>query len=448
MCDPNIIKIQGNLMTKKLTAKAKASHKRDDNDIFELPDGAHGFGGPVLDVRCNGKDRRWSCKAVFRNNRITVQLGTVEELATVSAAKQAMTKARNLCKQDIDPRENLRLERDVVPTFGQHAEVFMDDYVPTLKNPKHQEKWRASVRNHCKTIWNIKVDHLLTSDMLRVLKPIWKEIPVMASEVRARMEVIIDDATFKNLRTGDNPARWSLQMQRALGGKPPKSGQTRGAHKSVHPDDMPAVMAALREKGTQSARALFAIALSCLRSAAFVQMHTRELDLDAAQPNWSIPPERFKVDPHKKAFKVPLAPQFVAVLREQLDFLEQIFGKPYSGYLWPAQKDETDNEWISDATMLRYLQRTMGINATVHGFRASYKTWANRQFLEGTDATPKYHHHAIEYCQAHTTPGGKGSSEDPYDRDQMMFPARVGIMRDWANHCDPLPTGNAVREAA
>jgi hypothetical protein len=30
----------------------------------------------------------------------------------------------------------------------------------------------------------------------------------------------------------------------------------------------------------------------------------------------------------------------------------------------------------------------------------------------------------------------------------MMFPARVGIMRDWASYCDPLPTGNAIREAA
>jgi integrase len=439
-------------VTKKLTALTKDPKKRDDHDIFELPDGAHGFGGPVLDVRSKGTDRRWSCKAVFRGERITVQLGTVKKLSTVSAAKQAMAKARGLCKQDIDPRENLRQDRDTVPTFGQHAEAFMDDYVPTLKNSHHQDKWRASVRNHCKTIWNIKVDHLLTSDVLRVLKPIWKSIPVMASEVRARMEVIIDDATFKNYRTGDNPAKWSLQMQRALGGKPPKSGETRGAHKSVPPDQMPTLMAALRAKGTQSARALYAIALSCLRSQEFVQMHTRELDLDAAQPTWTVPKERFKVDPHNNDFKVPLAPQFVAILREQLGFLEQIFphsrGVAYSGYLWPQQRDETDNEWISDATMLRYLQRTMGVDATVHGFRASYKTWAMNQFLEGTDATPKYHHYAIEFCQAHTTPGGKGSSENPYMRDQMMFPARVFIMRDWANYCDPMPKPAALPEAA
>ena len=97
--------------------------------------------------------------------------------------------------------------------------------------------------------------------------------------------------------------------------------------------------------------------------------------------------------------------------------------------------------------MLRYLQRTMGMDATVHGFRASYKTWARGQFLEGTDATQKYHHYAIEYCQAHTTPDNRGSAEDPYSRDQMMYTARIAIMRDWANYCDPLPA-NDVRVAA
>jgi integrase len=434
-------------MTKKLTAKTKKAHKRDDNDIFELPDGAHGFGGPVLDVRSNGKDRRWSCKCVLRGQRITVQLGTIEELSTVSAAKQAMAKARGLCNQDIDPRENLREKREGTPTFGQHAEVFMDDYVPTLKNENHQDKWRASVRNHCKGIWDVKIDRILTGDILRVLKPIWKTIPVMASEIRSRMEVIIDDATFKNLRTGDNPAKWSLQMQRALGGKPPKSGQTRGAHKSIHPDDLPAVMADLRERDTQTTRALYAITLTCLRSQEFLEMHTRELDLDAAQPTWTVPKERFKVDPHNHDFKVPLAPQLVRVLRDQLAYLELMFGKNYQGPLWPAIK-ESDSELMSEGTMLGYLKRSMGLKATVHGFRASYKTWANRQFLEGTDATPKYHHYAIEYCLAHTTPDNRGSAEDPYSRDQMMYTARIAIMRDWANYCDPLPTGTVIREVA
>jgi integrase len=249
------------------------------------------------------------------------------------------------------------------------------------------------------------------------------------------MEVIIDDATAHNLRTGDNPADWSKRMQRALGSRPHKSGSVRGSHKSVAVLDMPDTMAALRMRDTQSGRALYAIALTCLRSQEFVQMHTRELDLDAPQPFWTVPKARFKVDPHGHNFRVPLAPQLVKVLREQIDYLEEITGiVPYHGLLWPAVKDDSTEAWISDATMLRYLQRTMKIDATVHGMRASFKTWARGQFLEGT-ATPKYHHDAIEYCMAHTTPGGRASSEDPYSRDEMMLTARAVILRDWANFC-------------
>ncbi|MBR0741206.1 hypothetical protein JQ581_30165 [Bradyrhizobium liaoningense] len=426
-------------MTKKLTAETKDASKRGDADILALPDGAWGFGGPVLDVRCNGADRRWSCKAVLKNNRITVQLGTIAQLATVSAAKAAMVKARAMAGQGIDPRAGLRPDQtNIIPSFGQHAETFMAEYVPTLKNAKNRDKWIASVRNHCKPIWNTKIDLVQTADILRVLKPIWKTVPAMASEVRSRMEVILDDATVKNLRSGDNPALMTRALRHALGGKAPKSGTVRGAHKSVHPDDMPALMAALKAKDSQSARALYCIALSCLRSQEFVQMHTSELQLDDAQPIWVVPKERFKVDPHNKDFKVPLAPQFVAALREQLAYLAAINNVArYQGYVWQAVTEDSDVAWISDATMLRYLQRTMGMDGTVHGFRASYRTWANRQFLEGTDATPKYHHFAVEYCQAHTTPGGKASAVDPYDRDQMMFTARVGIMKDWANYCDP-----------
>jgi integrase len=441
-------------MTRKLTAKTKASHKRTDEDIFALPDGGHGFGGPVLDVRCNGADRRWSCKVVFNGNRITVQLGTVAELSTVSAAKSAMLKARGMAKQGIDPRENLRADRNTNPTFGEHATTYMDWYVPTLKNKDHQDKWRSSVKNHCKPIWNIKVGELQTSNILVVLKPIWKKIPVMASEIRSRMEAIIDDAIVNNLRTDTtNPAVWTKQLQHALGSKPPKRGRTRGSHASVNPDNIAAVMAELRAKETQSARALYAITLSVLRSQEFVQMHTRELDLYAAQPTYTVPFERFKVDPHGKDFVVPLAPQLVKVLREQIDYLEEITGiVPYVGYLWPAVKDDAETPWISDATMLMYLKRTMGIDATVHGMRATFKTWANRQFLEGTDATPKYHRNAIEYCQAHTTPDGKASTEDPYSRDQMMLPARIGIMKDWANFCAPQKTKTdnvtPIRQAA
>jgi hypothetical protein len=65
--------------------------------------------------------------------------------------------------------------------------------------------------------------------------------------------------------------------------------------------------------------------------------------------------------------------------------------------------------------------------------RASFKTWADDQFAEGSEASPKYHPHAVEFCLAHK-PGGK--VEQAYRRG-MMLKARVAIMRDWADYLIP-----------
>jgi integrase len=257
--------------------------------------------------------------------------------------------------------------------------------------------------------------------------------------VRGRIEMILDDATNR-FRSGDNPARWTKAMQHSLGRRP-KSGQTRGAMASVPPDDIPALMVRLRERKHPTARAVYAIILSCLRSQEFVQMRRRELDLDTAQPTWMIPYARFKVDPHKQDFKLPLSTQLVDILREQIAELEDIYGAENVDYIWPASTQGTrdggsQNPHISDATMRKYLQESMGCEATVHGFRASLQTWTDDQFADGSDVTPKYHPHAVDFCLAHVAPGG--NTRAAYRRG-MMFKARIVIMRDWANHCVPRP---------
>ncbi|MCP3462646.1 hypothetical protein [Bradyrhizobium sp. CCGUVB23] len=86
------------------------------------------------------------------------------------------------------------------------------------------------------------------------------------------------------------------------------------------------------------------------------------------------------------------------------------------------------------------------MDATVH-FRASFDTWADDQFADGSDVTPRYHPHAVEFVLAHVAPGGR--VKKAYRRG-TMFKARIAIMRDWANHCCPPPqaakvdTDNAV----
>jgi hypothetical protein len=85
----------------------------------------------------------------------------------------------------------------------------------------------------------------------------------------------------------------------------------------------------------------------------------------------------------------------------------------------------------------------MKVRATVHGMRASFDTWSDDQFLEGTKSTPKYHWQALDFCLAHIAPGGK--TKKSYRRG-MMFESRIGIMNDWADFCVPRETASATSD--
>ena len=69
---------------------------------------------------------------------------------------------------------------------------------------------------------------------------------------------------------------------------------------------------------------------------------------------------------------------------------------------------------------------------TVHGFRATFKTWAN-------EAT-SYQNEVIELALAHAI-GTK--VEKAYQRGDL-FIKRVRLMQDWADYCSHVHTPAAV----
>jgi integrase len=441
--------------------KAIPAARRTQADALIAPPGDHSFGnGLMLRVESRGNSRNWFTKptcvdATGIKTRRPFTIGRLDHIDLEAARAEAM-KIHRWADGGLDVKRELEREKQsavAMPTFGQHAELFIERHTANLKNESNRDGWRSSIANHVKPrpIWGLPIDEITVKDVLDVLDPIWKRIPVMASDVRSRIEMIIADAAnrysitrFQNF----NPAQWTKGMRDSLGGNPPASGTTRGAQGSVPYTKIPALMTELRQRNTQTARAIYAITLSCLRWQEFIQMQIDELDLDAAQPVWTVPYARFKVDPHKQDYQVPLAPQLVAILREQIAELEDIYGKGNFSHIWPASVQGTRGTraakfpHMSSATMLSYLQRSMGYpDATIHGFRASFDTWADDQFIDGT-RSPKYHDHAVEFCLAHVAPGGK--TKKAYRRG-MMFEARIGIMNDWANYCVPPATAKATR---
>jgi integrase len=76
---------------------------------------------------------------------------------------------------------------------------------------------------------------------------------------------------------------------------------------------------------------------------------------------------------------------------------------------------------------------TMGVNTTVHGFRATFKTWAAEQTA--------YPPHVVEQALAHTI---SNAVERTYQRGDLIDKRRR-LMEDWSRFCaKPAADGKVV----
>src|SRR3954447_8299548 len=99
---------------------------------------------------------------------------------------------------------------------------------------------------------------------MKALDPIWAAKPETAGRVRGRIEAVLDWATVRGYRTGENPARWRGHLDHLL---PERSKVSKVYHHAALP--FPAVsafMSELRKQSGVSARALEFVILTATRT--------------------------------------------------------------------------------------------------------------------------------------------------------------------------------------
>jgi integrase len=205
---------------------------------------------------------------------------------------------------------------------------------------------------------------------------------------------------------------------------------------------MPEFIAALRARKATAALALELLILTNVRTNAVLQSKWPEFDLDKAL--WNVPLVNLKDREHRKAsFEVPLSPRVVEILKE----MEK--GR-VSAYVFPGR---TKGRPLSNIAMLTLLKRmnaapkgeapepdpkpkwydpTSGRAITAHGFRATFKTWA--------EEVATFPHAAIEHAMGHKV-GGK--VERAYTRTTLLDMRRK-LMDTWAAYCEPKTTDEKV----
>jgi integrase len=326
-------------------------------------------------------------------------------------------------------------------TFETYAIPLVAGWAAKRKHPKDAQGMKNIIPRHCTAINALPLAKIGTPEVLDVLRPIWDAKPAMAEAVRYLIARVLKAAARENLRPNDQPA--SAEAIIDVLGKPTKRpGFIRGPMKSVPVLDMPDFMAELRATVAQTPRAVELLVLSNLRTNPVRFLRRSHLLITTAEiakhkslhhdgPRWIVPAALMKVDDTGHDFVLPLSPRAVAVIEQQIAYLEDLCGGGRAvDLLFPG--DVSRDQPISENTMRDWVKWTLKKDATPHGFRAAFQTWAENELQEDGE-TMKFNPDAIGYSMAHN-PGDK--VKQAYRRNRLWKP-RVGIMNAWARYLGP-----------
>jgi integrase len=208
-----------------------------------------------------------------------------------------------------------------------------------------------------------------------------------------RLERTLDWAATRGYRSGPNPAKWRGNLEHLL----PASSKVAPVqhHRAMGWQDVPAFVAALRGSDEAAAPALEFLILTAARSGEVIGATWDEIDL--AQRLWIIPAARMKAG---KEHRVPLSDRAIEIIKRQPREGERVF---------PG---------LNALSFHRLLER-LGCEATTHGFRASFRGWADET---------SHDNHVVEMALAHRI----GNAVEAAYRRSDLLEKRKRLMGDWA----------------
>ena len=365
--------------------------------------GKYGDGANLYLVVSKTGARKWVLRFTWRGKPKEMGLGSATNIPLADAREKAAT-ARRKIAQGTNPIEERKREGGI-PTFGEVADDVCQSLSLGFRNEKHKAQWKSTLETYAGSLRSKSVDTIGTDDVLAVLKPIWTVKSETASRVRGRIEKVLDAAKAKGFRNGENPARWRGHLDHLL---PRPSRLARGHHAAMPYEDVAGFIANLLKRESSAAVALELCILTAARSGEILGMQWSEVDLD--KKIWTVPADRMKAG---REHRVPLAPRAVAILH-QLETLRA------NEFVFPGQ---ARNKPLSNMAMEMLLRRMKIENATVHGFRSSFRDWAGN--------VSDFPREVVETALAHVI-GDK--AEQAYRRSDALEKRRK-LMDQWAAYC-------------
>ena len=328
----------------------------------------------------------------------------------LAGARTLANAARGLVTLGIDPIEHrkatLTAEREAAArerasrmTFSECARAYLAEHLETFRNEKHRKQWQMSLDRACEAFGEVSVAEIDTPMLVKFLHPIWTRTPETGSRIRGRVEQVLNWATARGFRQGENVARWRGHLEHLLKARP------KAEHHAAMPvDQLPAFMARLRERNSISARALELLILTACRTGEVIGARRGEIVGNV----WTIPASRMK---SRHEHVVPLCDRALAILASLPDT---------GAFVFPGARD---GKPLSNMALLEQLRGLDANGYRVHGFRSTFRDWAG-------DRT-SFPREVIEASLAH---GLADKTEAAYRRSTALDKRRR-LMEAWAHYC-------------
>jgi integrase len=347
---------------------------------------------------------------------------------SVFSLKEAKARARAAQQQiydGVDPLQAKRkarakeaLDKSRSITFADAAQQYYVGHEKKWTSHKSRQAFRNTLEQYAyPVIGKWAVADVDTAAVLRIVEPIWAEKNQTASRIRGRIEAVLDWATVRGFRTGDNPGRWET-----LGKVLPSSGEIAPVkhHPALPYGELPAFVEQLSGHQGIGPKALEFIILTACRTSEVLLARWPEFDFE--NKIWTIPGPRMKKR-KDKPHRVPLNSRMVALL-------EALPRESDKGLVFVGSKANT----VIGKMTLPQLVDAMGHDVTIHGMRASFKSWASEQ--------TSYPSEVIEFSLAHVV---GSAAEQAYMRSDILEKRRL-LMEAWSTFVGTpqRKTGNNV----
>ncbi len=372
--------------------------------IKRLPDGDHiDSAGLYLQIR--GQSRSWLYRYQLAGRTRKMGLGPYPAISLADARRLRDEVAKKKAL-GIDPLEDRKVIRSmtVKEAVGATFEALKGD----LKGDGKAGRWMSPLETLVlPKLGNREVASLTQLDIVDTLRPVWRSKTSASEKAIQRLGIAIRHAKAAGIDVDVGIIANAKIMLGSQGHKPKHIPSMPHA-------EIPAFYASLGDSAGDSALKL--LILTASRSTPIRFAHPDQFDLKGMI--WTIPGELMKTARGKEEnFRIPLP-------SEALELVEG-----HQGLLFPGRSGKP----MSDMTLSAIIRRR-DLPFRPHGFRASFRSWADDTGVDWSVA---------ESCLAHKV-GSKASRA--YRRSDMLERRRP-VMEAWAEHVTGAEVGRVVQLA-